>query len=130
MPTTNPRINVVVTERQKRVLTELGKLQGRSASALIRDLIDLTLPMFEATLKPLKAAAEASKKQPEEARRIIDEAFSLPDEGDDAEPTLLQLIGHLTGHQRADADGADGAEPQRSEDRPARTARTSRKLPE
>jgi hypothetical protein len=95
---------------------ELGKLQGRSASSYLRELLDLTFPMLEATLAPMKAAAEAAEKQPEEARRILDEAFSLPE--DDDQPTLLQFIGHLAGHQRA---GADGAEPQRSEDRTTRT---------
>jgi uncharacterized protein (DUF1778 family) len=122
VPTKYPRINVVVTDRQYRVLTELAALQGRSASSFIREMIDVTLPLLEATLTPLRAAKEAAERQPEEARRILDEAFSLPDGEDDAQPSLLQLIGHVTGHRRAGSDGAGGPEPQRSEDRPTGTA--------
>jgi hypothetical protein len=66
-------------------------------------MLDTTTPLFEATLVPLRAAAEAAKKQPEEARRILDEAFAPSEDQEEAGPTLLQLMGLLTGHTRADA---------------------------
>ncbi len=109
MPTKNARINVVVTDQQHAVLTELGKLQARSASSIVREMLDTTTPLFEATLIPLRAAAEAIKKQPEEARRILDEAFGASEDPEGAEPTLLQLMGRLAGHPAATG------EPERTE---------------
>ncbi len=103
VPTKQKRINVVVTDRQHSILTEMGALQARSASSIIREILDTTTPLFEATLIPLRAAAEAIEKQPLEARRILDEAFAAPDEDGDAGPTLLQLMGHLAGHRAAQA---------------------------
>jgi uncharacterized protein (DUF1778 family) len=114
-----PRINVVVTEDQHQLLMELGELQGRSASSFLREMLELTAPMLKATLTALKTAAAVAEKQPEEARKILDQAFALPEENDD-QPTLLQFLGHLTGHRRSDASGP---EPQRSEDRAARSDR-------
>lgn len=110
-------MNVVVTDHQHQVLTEMAKLQRRSASSIIREMLDTTIPLFEASLVPLRAASEAIEKQPQEARRILSEAFGAPNSVEDTEPALLSLIEHLT----ALASRAEPARTERSEGAPVGT---------
>lgn len=64
MPTHLPRVNVVVTEEQHALLSELARLereQGNrtaSASGFLRQLLDQVTPLLRTTVPLMRAAAE------------------------------------------------------------------------
>lgn len=47
MPTVNPRVNVTLKPHQYELLTRLGRVQGRSRSAILLELLDLVFPVLE-----------------------------------------------------------------------------------
>lgn len=60
MPTTHPRLSIVVTDEQRDLLKALGALQGRSAASYVSDLLDTFTPTLRGLLGPLQAAKTAS----------------------------------------------------------------------
>jgi hypothetical protein len=61
MPTRNPRVNVVVTEEQHALLSELARLDPatvRSASGFLREMLDQATPLLRITVPLMRAAAE------------------------------------------------------------------------
>ena len=64
MPTRYPRVNVVVTEEQHALLSELAELERKqghataSASGFVRALIDQVTPLLRKTVPLMRAAAE------------------------------------------------------------------------
>lgn len=57
MPTVNPRITITLTPAVATVLRELSKLAGNSQSAIVGELLEMSLPVFERVVTALKAAA-------------------------------------------------------------------------
>lgn len=66
MKSTNPRITVTLTPGVYSVLREMSRLTGNSQSALVGDLLESSLPVFERLVSTLAAAAaveEAAKSE-------------------------------------------------------------------
>jgi hypothetical protein len=72
LPTKLPRINVTVTQAQHGLLLELGRLQGRSASSLLRELLDATTPTLQALLPAMRTAADLTNKAAGELASVQD----------------------------------------------------------
>ena len=104
MPTRQPRVNVVVTDAQHRLLGELGALQGRSAASFLREMLDASTPMLEAMLPIYRAAAAQQAMQPEALQTAIRDALA----GVEANRAQLDLLEHLAGVQ-ADLANDQGA---------------------
>ena len=62
MPTTSPRINVVVSAEQHQLLTELGSLQERSAASYVRELVDMATPLYRSLLPILRASSDVQER--------------------------------------------------------------------
>lgn len=60
MPTRLPRVNVVVSQEQHALLSELARLdpETRSAAGFLRQMLDQVTPLLRATVPMMKAAAE------------------------------------------------------------------------
>jgi uncharacterized protein (DUF1778 family) len=71
MSTNKPRVNVTVSPEQHSLLLELAKLQGTSASAILRDMLDAATPLLRATVPTLRVAAEDHETALENARRAL-----------------------------------------------------------
>lgn len=56
MPTLNPRVTITLTPAVAAVLRELSKLAGNSQSAIVGELLQTSLPVFERVVTALKAA--------------------------------------------------------------------------
>jgi hypothetical protein len=56
MPTLNPRITITLTPAVATVLRELSKLAGNSQSAIVGELLETSLPVFERVVAALRAA--------------------------------------------------------------------------
>lgn len=107
MPTNNPRIAVVVTSDQHKLLTELGELQGRSAASFLREMLDAGTPMLEAMLPVYRAAQAQVAMQPEALQMAIRDALAAVD-GRRAQLDLLKLLAASEANSANDA-GADAA---------------------
>lgn len=57
MQTLNPRISVSLTPAVAAVLRELSKLAGNSQSAIVGELLESSLPVFERVVSALRAAS-------------------------------------------------------------------------
>lgn len=100
MPTRHPRVNVVVTEEQHALLSELARLDPtRSASGFVRELLDQVTPLLRKTVPLMRAAAEELDTGREQLRGALSEFLS--------EMQQLDLL---------DAARPGAPEPQRSED--------------
>jgi len=56
MPTVNPRITITLTPAVAAVLRELSQLAGNSQSAIVGDLLQMSLPVFERVVLGIRAA--------------------------------------------------------------------------
>lgn len=121
LPAVNPRIGVVVTSDQHKLLTELGALQGRSTASFLRELLDAAEPMLQAMLPVYRAAAAQVAMQPEALQMAIRDALGEVD-GKRAQLDLLRLLAASEGHSANDAD-ADSAPSGAREDAGARRRR-------
>ena len=107
MPTAKPRFGVCVTKEQHDLLTELGKLQGRSAASYLNQALDAAEPMLRALLPVLRQTAETVAQAPQELQEAIRAALLEVD----AKTAQLSLLEHLTRVEpdlaNDDARGAD-----------------------
>jgi hypothetical protein len=62
MTTLNPRITVTLTPAVAAVLRELSKVSGNSQSAIVGDLLQHSLPVFERMAKVMQTVALAKEK--------------------------------------------------------------------
>ena len=118
MPTNNPRIAVVVTSDQHKLLTELGELQGRSAASFLREMLDAGTPMLEAMLPVYRAAQAQIAMQPEALQMAIREALAAVD-GKRAQLDLLKLLAASEANSANDAGDATGPSGAREDAAPA-----------
>lgn len=56
MPTSNPRITITLTPAVAAVLREMSTLAGNSQSAIVGELLETSLPVFERVVQALRAA--------------------------------------------------------------------------
>lgn len=56
MPTANPRLTITLTPTVAAVLREMSGLVGNSQSAIVGELLETSLPVFERVVKALQAA--------------------------------------------------------------------------
>ena len=113
MPTHRPRVNVVVTDEQHALLSELAKLDPsvRSASSFLRAMLDQATPLLRKTVPMMREDAKERDTARSELRTALRDFIS--------EAQQMDLL---------DADAPHGAErPQRSEDAPHRAPRRSRR---
>jgi hypothetical protein len=62
MPTSNPRITVTLSPATHAQLRRLSELTGNSQSALVSELLEMSAPVFERTIRILEAAQEAKEE--------------------------------------------------------------------
>jgi len=59
MPTQLPRVNIIVTEEQHALLSELASLDNRrSVAAIVRELVDEVTPLLRVTVPAMRAAKQ------------------------------------------------------------------------
>lgn len=56
MPTTNPRLTITLTPAVAAVLREMSGLAGNSQSAIVGELLETSLPVFERVVQAMRAA--------------------------------------------------------------------------
>lgn len=125
MPTSNPRLMIVVTPEQRELLGELGKLQGRSAASFVRDLVDTATPMFQALLPIMRAHAAAIEGQPAQLEEVVSQALQGAYSDDPAQLDLMEHINAIAAHMAAEAGGEARTDRSESEDRADRPDPTS-----
>lgn len=122
MPSKLPRVNVVVSAEQHELLMEVARLQHRSASSLLRELLDASEPFLRAILPALRARAEALDRQPaaiQEAAQGLLQALL----GDD--PAQLDLVQHIEALLSQEAPAGVSASPEGHADAGSESAQRS-----
>ena len=71
MPTKKPRVNVTVTSEQHALLLELASLQGTSASAILRQMLDQVTPLLRASVPLLRTAARETEITVQRAQELL-----------------------------------------------------------
>ena len=71
MPSKLPRINVTVSREQHALLLELAKLQGGSASAFLRSMLDKATPLLRTVVPLLRRAAREHQLAGAEAEKML-----------------------------------------------------------
>jgi hypothetical protein len=112
MPTSNPRLMIVVTPEQRELLAELGKLQDRSAASFVRELVDAATPMFRQLLPVMRAHAEAIDGQPVKMEEAVLQVLRSAYGDDPAQLDMVEHINALAAH--IEAETAPEARPDRS----------------
>jgi len=70
MPTDKPRVNVVISPEQHRLLLSLGRSQGRSAASYVRELLDGVEPYLRHMLELEEARAQSLEEYTDKVRSI------------------------------------------------------------
>lgn len=73
MPTRLPRINIVVTEEQHALLSELAQLDPttRSSAGFVRELLDQVTPLLRAQVPAMRVAAQEKNAAAESLREPL-----------------------------------------------------------
>lgn len=108
VPTSFPRITVVITPEQHALLTRLGVLQRRSVASYVRQLLDTAQPALERILAPLEAANALVAKYDDQMAAEAHQWLSEEEQALDDQLSLLDHTGFLDGLQLPPA--ADGEE--------------------
>lgn len=74
MPTLNPRITITLTPAVAAVLRELSSLAGNSQSAIVGELLETSLPVFERVVAALRAASQIQASAKVEIAAGLDRA--------------------------------------------------------
>lgn len=74
VPTLNPRITITLTPAVAAVLRELSKLAGNSQSAIVGELLETSLPVFERVVAALRAASTIQESARTEIAAGLDRA--------------------------------------------------------
>ena len=84
MPTRLPRVNVVVSEEQHRLLSELAALDPgtRSASSFVRQLLDQVTPLLRVTVPLMRTASEEMDSSRSQLREPMREFMAMVDQFD------------------------------------------------
>jgi hypothetical protein len=117
MPTSNPRLMIVVTPEQRDMLAELGKLQDRSAASFVRELVDAATPMFRQLLPVMRAHAEAIDGQPVKMEEAVLEVLRSAYGDDPAQLDMVEHINAIAAHMEAETAQEGRSDRSVSEDR-------------
>lgn len=109
MPSKLPRVNVAVSVEQHELLMELGRLQHRSASSYLRELLDAATPALALILPVLRAREAAVGEMPQKLEQAALEAFTGLLGVDPAQIDLEDLLASLVVPQASDAGSASGS---------------------
>lgn len=90
MPTSLPRLSVVLTPEQHHLLTRLAELQGRSASSYVRRLIDVATPSLRSLAASLGDVEATTAAIDDNAQAAIDHMVA---EAEDELADQLDLLG-------------------------------------
>lgn len=107
MPSPFPRISVVVTPDHHKVLERLSKLEGRSISSFVRQVIEVAMPTWEQLLTTVEKAAIQRNRLDDGFQTAVEELLS------EAEYDLeeqLSIEDFISG-KGAGARGRRGAKP-------------------
>jgi hypothetical protein len=104
MPTKNPRITITLTPAVAAVLREMSKLAGNSQSAIVGELLETSLPVFERVVQVMKAAvtiqegakAEIASGLERAQVKLEDQMGLMLGDMDDAVRPLLERAEKLT----------------------------------
>ena len=80
MPTANPRLMLTLTPDQYDLLSRLARVQGRSRAAVVMELLETVVPVFERVVVAAEAAQRAQVQATEGLRDSVQaaEAAILP----------------------------------------------------
>lgn len=110
MPTTKPRLSIIPSAELLDVLRRLSIVQGRSASAIVVEVLEQALPLLvevAGTLEALEAAGERARA------RMASEALGDLDRAQEAlQPHLAGILDHFGEIARLASaeDGGDSSE--------------------
>lgn len=77
MPTPHSRVNIVVTDEQYALLSELASLDNRrSVAAIVRELVDEVTPLLRVTVPAMRAAKQELDTSRESLRKPLAEFLS------------------------------------------------------
>lgn len=117
MPSPYPRMSLVLTPEQHRLLTRLAELQGRSAASYVRGLLDLAWPNLVRLCRHLEDLQEMETEQD----RHLQEAIARElEEADDELAEQLSLLDPLDLDDALDAERPPAAEARTDAPRPGR----------
>lgn len=71
MPSSKPRIGVTVSEEQHALLADLGKMQGRSISSYLLEMLDAATPLLRSLVPAMREASQELEAKDEELRGHI-----------------------------------------------------------
>jgi hypothetical protein len=89
MPTAKPRVQVSLSTSQYELLKRLAKLQSRSMSAIVEELLEQVMPVLERVAVVLQAAVRAQDSMKEGLRAATDQAER------ETRPLLASALGQL-----------------------------------
>ena len=101
MPTLNPRITITLTPACAAVLRELSQLAGNSQSAIVGELLETTLPVFDRVVSALRAASTIQASAKEEIAAGLERAQ------DKLESQMGLLLGEMDETMRPLLDEAE-----------------------
>ncbi len=111
MKTQNPRVSVTLTPSTAAVLRELSDVAGNSQSALIAELLEEAVPVFERMIKVLRVAHQARASirtdiaaELDAAHAHIESQLGLVMDGmEEAEGRLLETAERITRRRGRDS---------------------------
>lgn len=74
MPATNPRLTITVTPSVASVLRTLSAITGNSQSAILGELLEANLPIFERMVRVLEAARKVKDDHRQKVAENLEEA--------------------------------------------------------
>jgi hypothetical protein len=74
MPTSNPRLSVTLQPSLDAILRRMSELTGQSKSAMVADLLESSVPVFERMCIVLEAAKQAQNTLKESTLQGLDDA--------------------------------------------------------
>lgn len=116
MPTTLPRIAIVLAPEQHRLLMRLSALQGRSAASYVRHLVDMATPSLRAILEPLERLRAEEESMDENLQAALAEMLAEADDELDDQLAFGEWVLDADGDSaswdrpRSDNDDGDRAE--------------------
>lgn len=108
VPSSFPRVTVVITPEQHALLNRLGVLTRRSAASYVRQLLDTAQPALERILAPLEAAAALQARFDDDLGQEASKWLSEEQAALDGQMSLLDHAGFVDGE--ASPPATDGEE--------------------
>ena len=115
MASSKPRITVTLTPRQHEVLKSISESGGSSMSALLGELIEVTMPTLERMAHTFKKLRQAQTIERAKMVEAMDESLAI------LEPIAASAIDQFDLFLGKIEQGIDAPGPQRSEDTDAAT---------